>query len=392
MPSISSFLSAAKNALLRPAPVSTRTVALVTGNESADLDSCLASITYAYMATQASPSTVHVPLLNFDRADFALKPELLHVFKDTSVSTDDLVCLDDLPASLNVENWVLVDHNAPTGRIAQLAGAQAEKVVGIIDHHVDEGLAKGASPRVIDVTGSCTTLVVNYFRSLPGLAWPAGEDGVKLAKMAITPILIDCSNLRSSKTTPHDVEAVAFLRSILGFEKGFQTMGATDSIDEWYHAVDDAKRDVSSLSVRDLLRRDYKEWQTSTSATLGISSCVVSVTDLNNKDGKWWSAIKEWSQERKLDVYALMASFNVDGKHRRELVVYAANEKWSEIGQLFKEKHGEEFDLKKWKGEKGVVDAVKEDERAWPWRQKNAKASRKQIAPALRQTMEDAGH
>ena len=142
-----------------------RAVTLVIGNESADLDSCVSSIAFAALSQLAGgPAKQYIPVYNVDRADVVLRKELAVLLPRAQLQLDDLICRDELPASLQSQQttWALVDHNH-----FRVKGFSPDRctVEAVVDHHVDEGLYKDARPRLIQESGSCSTLIVSQFRN-----------------------------------------------------------------------------------------------------------------------------------------------------------------------------------------------------------------------------------
>lgn len=199
-----------RNCRARLAAINTKeayqTITLVFGNESADLDSCVSSISYGYLQTaKASPKQLIVPVLNIPRADVKLRAELLLLLKNNDLSEADLICRDDLATG----SWNASSHDLTTNALPGLVQNAAEisfvlvdhnnfevegfpsndvHVTGLIDHHVDEGLYLNANPRIIETSGSCTSLVVTYFKDL----WESGSMAAEsqLTKMALSAVCL----------------------------------------------------------------------------------------------------------------------------------------------------------------------------------------------------------
>jgi exopolyphosphatase len=217
--SLSAFLSSARAACLRGGSNTTQTwtsFTIVLGNPSADLDSFVSAVVYAYFCSallqREDPKRLFIPLLNLPTTSardlWRLRPEFGTALKlarkpavgqDVSETSKDennkglleqLVTVADVrsasnstPISLfsdqpNTKNdYVLVDHNAltiPTLRTEDLS--HHVNVIGCIDHHVDElYVPSNASPRIIRTgIGSCTSLVVQHLRD--SQLWPAPGD------------------------------------------------------------------------------------------------------------------------------------------------------------------------------------------------------------------------
>ncbi|KAK8203595.1 Exopolyphosphatase [Zalaria obscura] len=437
--SLRSFLSRAKSAL-RSSISNKSPLTLVIGNESADLDSITCSILYAYLQSSAPTAgrqvRLHVPLLNIPRADIALRPELLALLPHANVDADHLITLDDLPDLArigselppDITRWILVDHNALQGT---LGSVYSKRVVGVIDHHDDEGKVPqdtGDEPRIITKSGSCTSLVTNYSRdawdrlSTNALSSGAahGQDDsladdsavttlwdAQVAHLAMASILIDTHDLTDeNKTTDHDRKAVEYLAAKVNmspriskdFDRGM-----------FFTKLSDAKRDVDSLSLTDILRKDYKQWSEG-DQTLGMSSVVKPVDYLQRKaseattqqdgkvdvqvserattqqdskvDGAFMGAIKDFAAERNLDIFGIMTTFTADdGSFARELLVISPSETGATSVKKFVDNSSAELKLEE-------VDGRNEDKTLLRyWRQKNVSCSRKQVAPMLRKAM-----
>ncbi|KAK6196779.1 hypothetical protein LQW54_011185 [Pestalotiopsis sp. IQ-011] len=409
--SLSAFLASAKSALAASTTTTTKQkLTFVVGNESAgeytcyavpefssvirntnrplqDLDSLCSALLLAYLRTYTPPHTLHIPLCHLARDDLSLRPEFAEVLRQTAASPDDVLTLDDLPAVVDDDDarWLLVDHNCLTGRLARFNG---DSVVGCVDHHADEGrVPRGAEPRVLEHSGSCASLVVDYGRA----AWDElrsssadREVDAQLAKLALAPIVIDTTNLEAeTKTTAFDVEAVRYLEGEV--LKGVSSFDRT----AYFSALARLKGDISPLSLRDVLRKDYKEWDEG-GLKLGTSSAPASMADLRRKAGgvaELVDAAEAWGDERGLDLAAVMTAFKpAGGDFGRELMLLARSPKGVEAAGRFEKEHEGKLELRGW--ERGELDCVEEG--AWRkcWSQGRVENSRKQVAPMLRQAMD----
>jgi exopolyphosphatase len=301
------------------------------------------------------------------------------------LAASDLLTLSELPDfhQLNT-SWLLVDHNAPTG---QLKDQQGSRIIGCIDHHADEHfVAKDASTRIVEQCGSCMSLVVRDSKAVwEELASQGKESKVaaaedeKLAKLALAPILIDTVNLTSTdKVKPQDTEAVHFLESLIQ-DKSFDRM-------RFFDAITEVKADISQLGFRDIFRKDYKEWHDN-GLKLGISSVVQNLDYListvgNGKDDDFLAQLEEWAKERKLDIASVMTTSHDDHGHfQRELVFWGFSDGGAAVLDRFMQASAQKLELESWSHERLDANARK------AWRQKNLAASRKQVAPLLREAM-----
>ncbi|KAK2012811.1 exopolyphosphatase [Colletotrichum eremochloae] len=398
--SLGAFLARARSALTAPAPQRASPLTLVVGNESADLDSLCSAVVYAYLRTHAPPHTLHVPISNLPRDDLKLRTEMTAALAHARLAPDDLLTLDDLPADLAPRDtrWVLVDHNALTG---DLAARYAGRVVGCVDHHADEGAVPRDTgddePRIVETCGSCSSLVVEYCRP----AWEALADAeaggdadvdAHLARLSLAAVLIDTTNLKSKdKTTDKDVAAVSFLERFVP---------APYARDAYFDEISAVKEDISSLSFRDVFRKDYKQWEDQSGdgvsvgrQLLGTSAIVQNLDYLvNEKAGgdeqQLLREFRSWAGEKGLDIGVIMTTAHPDGRLQREVLVWAFNEDAVASCKAFYERFKGELGLAPWRG--GRLDETRESgEWRAAWTQANIAASRKQIAPMLREAIKD---
>jgi len=116
--------------------------------------------------------------------------------------------------------------------------------VGVVDHHLDEGLYPQAIPRIVTIAAACISFIINYYSQ----KW---ESEPELCKIALACLMIDTRNLTEyPKTKEHDKQAVAVLEGVLGpsFERS-----------TFYKKLMAVYEDISGLSTLDTLRKDYKQ-------------------------------------------------------------------------------------------------------------------------------------
>lgn len=304
------------------------------------------------------------------------------VLQHAGLAPSDLLTLSELPELKPEETrWMLVDHNCLTGQLKKFAG----QVIGCVDHHVDEGaLSKDISPRVIEPCGSCMSLVIDECKE----AWSdllkseshsssLGDDD-KLVKLSLAPILLDTINLTAKeKVRPKDPQAVFFLESQVHQPDFDRT--------KYYDQITAVKEDISSLGFRDIFRKDYKEWEES-NLTLGVSCVVQGFEYLLDKAydmDTFLAELSSWSKERNLDVAAVMTTSNPNGEFRRQLLVWGMSKGGKVAVEKFKE-IGARLQLETWNG--GALDDA--GNTRFAWRQYDLVASRKQVAPLLREALQ----
>ncbi|KAJ1333451.1 exopolyphosphatase [Microdochium nivale] len=443
-------------------------------------------------ATPRQPSgTLHIPLCNLARADLVLRPELTAVLRGAALTPDDVLTLDDLPPSTSPDSppstssppppppssaaaaeaallpvlkpedtrWVLVDHNVPTGRLAREYTDKGGVVVGCIDHHEDEGRlprAGDCDPRVVEKSGSCMSLIVEHCRA----AWDDAASSSsssggqsqeqqkqqqqeqkqldnQLAHLILAPILIDTNNLRdANKTTSHDTKVVEYVEQTKvtsPFFKGEGDAGGSSRYDRdaYFSHISAIKSDISAMSLRDILRKDYKEWtedqyhqqgQQGQQLRLGTMSVpqpmayLLEHTCRGDRDALL-RGLAQWTAEKQLDIASIMTAYEdaESGGFARDLFLWApaarggkkAEEEKEEkedgsgdvgggkgvdAAKRFVERHGDELKLITWRegllDSAGAADDVDGFRRCWT--QGTLKNSRKQIAPMLRGAMRGA--
>ncbi|KAF1967254.1 exopolyphosphatase-like protein [Bimuria novae-zelandiae CBS 107.79] len=426
--SLRGFLAQAR-AALRTAIDSNQKITFVIGNESSDLDSMTCSILYAYIRSMVPPrnafAPIYVPINNIPASGIQLRPEFLELFKHANIESRHLLTLDDLPelpvlkSKLPPENtkWILVDHNALQG---QLGKVYAERVGGVIDHHDEEGRVPketGDEPRIVEKSGSCTSLVTNYLRcswdvlsslgmssgaayaqggALSGDSTVAKVWDAEAAQLGLASILIDTANLQdNSKTTDHDRKAVEYLEArILTCPK----LAASFDRTKFYEQIDAARKDIGGMQLQNILQKDYKLWD-DRGQKLGISSVVRNIDFLRKKaaeeakaqsmDEAFLGALHGFATERELDLYSVMTtSTSAEGQFQRELLVWAFSEVGIAAAKKFAKDSHDELGLEEWQSEDGTA-FDHTDDGYWRrvWWQRNVQHSRKRVAPLLREAM-----
>ncbi|KAF3767274.1 DHH phosphoesterase [Cryphonectria parasitica EP155] len=392
------FLDLARRSLTAPAGQRPSPLTFVVGNESGDLDSLCSAVLFAYFRSHASPHyKLHIPLANIPRQDLPLRPELGAALAYAGVKSQDLLTLSDLDEvtttdSLNPEDtrWVLVDHNALTGDLAERF---TSRIVGCVDHHEDENVVAvntGDEPRVLKKTGSCVSLVVEYCRNI----WDdlskqhtqeAGDENQRdidagLARIALSAIFLDTNNLKSkAKTTELDIEIAEYLEAKLGGDYNRK---------KYYKELSELKEDISQFSYSDNFRKDYKAW-TEAGMVLGTASIPQGFHYMLNHLGDKETLIEEFRKfaaEKQCDIACIMtSSAKDDGVFKRNLLVWGFNPKAVKAVDKFIEMHGEALGLTPFHD--GALDYKSDDEVRYCWYQNVTRNSRKQLAPMLRSAM-----
>ena len=218
------------------------------------------------------------------------------------------------------------------------------------------------------------------------------------AKLGLASILVDTANLQSrDKTTGHDRRAVDYLEAKI---MACPSLSAGYDRDEFYEAIDTAKKDIGPLKLQDILMKDYKLWDEK-GRKLGISSVVRPIAFLQRKaadeaakaesedDDAFLEALRRYATGRELDLYAVMTtSTSSDGRLERELLVWAFNDAAASAARRFADGCRDELGLVDWTGE-GSQTYNRQGDGVWRhvWWQKQVQHSRKRVAPLLREAM-----
>ncbi|GMM31705.1 exopolyphosphatase [Martiniozyma asiatica (nom. inval.)] len=358
MNQLSDFIKSLPN-LFKTACAS-RKVAFVSGNSSADMDSVVCAITFSYFS-HLQQRTVF-PLINIPKDELKLRKDIDWLLKDMCIDPKDLLYADDLSAlsKKSVIDFVLVDHNSPQGKVKEIfEGKEYEcNVVGIIDHHLDEGKFINAKPREITVCGSCSTLVMHHF--LKTIADIQSQIDDKFISFLLAPLCADTSGLQY-RVEKIDTEIVQKLTQIYP--------PRAELVTQLTSQLKVAKENIDGLSVRDLLRKDYKEFSTP-HGKMGISSMVKGFEALQARFSieEIEQSLDLWKRERDLFLAVVMTSFTDNDQFNREIIVYPHNVAKACVSSCQKElalKNGKTF---------GDFEF---------FQQQNLKASRKQVAPLL---------
>ncbi|EDQ90582.1 uncharacterized protein MONBRDRAFT_6969 [Monosiga brevicollis MX1] len=239
------YVRAARQRLtaLLAGPTANTVVHVVMGNEASDLDSVVSTFVRAWQlqqdlsADQTDParSMVVLPLINTTREDLPLRAEVMHVLGRHNLSPDELCYIDELPlqswADANALCLHLVDHN----RLAKHQQQWAPFVCSVMDHH-DVG------PSTLQLLGRRPFTRCQHDDAVAADA--------TACEMLLSAILIDTVKLDASKgrCLPLDQAVAGALNEVLDWDLNAE-----------FDRLQQAKADVSHLTVNQLLRKDYKQ-------------------------------------------------------------------------------------------------------------------------------------
>lgn len=375
------------------------------GNEASDADSIISSLVSAYCESfdvESAASCRHLPIVSIGRQDLRLKQDVELLLRKVSLSLADLICAEEVPwesLSPNIEEIevVLLDHNSLTKRLeAQLKSTRVPfKVVEIIDHHLDSGSHLDTvlrhtiafdSSKGKATAGSTCSLLVSRFKSL--IDWRSNSD-VSLLLLGV--ILLDtyAENPKFAKNTPIDDQALDVLSHCL------------DKSDhhKLFEELADAKFDPSfwaSLSASDCLRYDYKRFVSTNgdgkSFSFGTSSVLLPLSQILSK-GDLSVAVMAYLHhedvDERVDACAILSLVTdpVTKRPQRELLLVSADTMMLTKFRAFAmgNANGDILPQTNLLLEEVPVNTEGNSSSLHValFRQGNAAASRKQVAPAL---------
>lgn len=310
---------------------------IVQGNEGGDLDSMAAALTWAYHLGHKTANTSDplkaIALLQTPTHALDLRPENKLALDNSQMTKghEDLLTLSELPEDPEtlgpkLRGIVLVDHAEP---LRKWKGA---KILSILDHHVDRGVAPDAEPRIFEKAASCTTLVarqmLDELEKLPEEYHMPHE----LLELVLSAIAIDSGGLMSDATTKADkkVSKRVLKRS------NWARKDLKDVMEDLDDNLSSAKKNLGDLELRDLLRRDWKGDLVDTpsprtpTVSLGFASIPFSMDEqITRTDFQelfhWFAVHAAWTAEIGVDISVVLNKYKVkeNGKKKkiREVVL-----------------------------------------------------------------------
>ncbi|SGZ57521.1 CIC11C00000004986 [Sungouiella intermedia] len=381
-------------------PVSAKSVfRFVTGNQSADMDSVVSAISYAYFYNQKNPSEQpYLPLVNITRDELRLRRDIVLLLQSHSISKDQLFFLDDVheltKSAQSKLEIVLVDHCGLQGELLNaLYDTQRLSVAAIIDHHADEGVFTNASPRIIHSNGSCSALVFNYWNRELG-----GIQDTEIVLMLLGPLLIDTSNM-TQKVEAGDLEAFDHYKAVLlGGPTALQTAAVVNGstpIEGFYLTLKAAKKNLEGFLFFDILRKDYKQFKFSgksgESVTIGFSSLGKSMAWILKKfsTSQITETFDQMVQTFHLDVVVITTSYTKKetGEYTREFCYYPTKKSLEGLSNYLDPLQLDKNIYNK-KEVEMAVEEISKTRSFHVYNQVNIRASRKQVVPAVKDAIE----
>jgi len=201
----------------------------VTGHKNPDTDSVTAAIAYAELMKAQGEDAI--PSMQGE-----MNPETVTVLERFGVAAPEIM------TDATGKQIALVDHSDLNQAPDNLS---ADSVVAIVDHHKIGDVTTNQPIFCCVQPVGCTGTVLKQLYDIAGVAIDT-----KVAGLMLAAILSDTVNFKSPTCTDADKKAVAELKEIAG---------VTDT-DELFMAMLKAKSSVAGVPARDLLNRDYKDF------------------------------------------------------------------------------------------------------------------------------------
>lgn len=375
----------------------------VTGNQSADMDSVVSALSYAYFQYHHDPNVTLIPLINIPKNDFQLRRDIVLLLLSHSISDDNLFFVEDFAKLTTKEpaattEVILVDHCNIQGDLLTDALAQHRiKVTSIIDHHADENVFLDAHPRVIQLNGSCSSLVFNYwYDQFNNKSIFKNNEVVQLL---LGPLLIDTSNM-TLKVEENDVIAFKHYGELLELESNvsqFQLTDTTTDLNSFYSQLKKAKKDLDGFKFYDILRKDYKQFKfvnesKNTTASVGFSSLGKSFYWILTKysEKEILDTFKSVVEDLKLDVLVITTSYTnkETSAYTREFGYFYQDSRFAQLAELAAPKLQLNSEIYKKATVNDKITSLAENVNFKVYNQGDITASRKQVVPVVKDVLE----
>lgn len=251
---------------------------VVVGNRAGDLDSIVSAMATAFLVNGVAAARMK-------RSELCLRRDVVAVLKhygfnlESDGSIKELLFSDDQVSDQSSVELVLVDHNV----IEAGMFSEASRVMGVIDHHADEGLYLNAPLfRVVDpACGSACTLVAERL----GAQAPADLLGLLASTIAIDTRGFDPAKRRFSE---RDIAAIGTILDILGAPQTSDIRqrqvpnGIGNTVADVATTLLNARSDTADLTARQLLRVDYKQAMAG-KLRVGAAGILATLPDLQRR-------------------------------------------------------------------------------------------------------------
>lgn len=279
---------------------------IVIGNQAADLDSIVSSISLSYYLSNKNPSASYIPVINSTKSVLKSKKECMFLIDYFAINFDDLIFINEFH-NKEITHVALVDHNELDNQEMSLNFSNLISIV--IDHHLDKNLFLNANPRIVDTSaGSNATLIAELIK----------EDlNESFASMLVLPILFD-TNYLTTRASQKDCDMVKYLSEL-----------SKINCQEIYKKLDDLRFNSGEDEETEVvLSKDYKQYSQIKDIKWGMSSVNLEVNKWLDKENTLGD-IDKFMIEKNLDFYGVLSMYKKgDGDFKRDIGIFSRNESY----------------------------------------------------------------
>ena len=306
-------------------------ITFVIGNQSADLDSIISSISLAYYKYLKLNEISYLPVLNTTLDIIETKDECKYLFDYHKISSKDFIYLNELTNSTNDaikfknSKIFLVDHNKLDDFEVSLNFDK--HISGIIDHHKDEGLFKENTCenkiRIVDNTIASNALLITELIK-NDFCFKTDSIDTSLFTILLFAVLADTNNMSPERPRITDRDKMLFDYLI---DKSGLNLSEANNL---YNKINDLKVNSSNNKpIEVILQNDYKQWSVNKfdkTIKYGISSVLIQPKLWIEKDGLsgWLNEVNKYRERNNLDCLFILALYtDIEGKISRDLILFA---------------------------------------------------------------------
>ncbi|KAH9288335.1 hypothetical protein KI387_032452, partial [Taxus chinensis] len=300
-------------------------LSIVIGKELSDLGSIVSVITYAYYLKAISKCSqlCTVPVINMKRADLPLFPEVEWLFESCCIEQASLIFIDEINLSYYYQfgslKMVLVDSH----RLSVNQEIYKDAIVEVLNCKQVDSIYPWLNSVIVEQMASFCTLVAENF----ALSSPTILAGHGLSRLLLAGILLDTANLTSHQCTEKDKCMATLLI------KGARQIGRNGLFLKLKHKM----FDISNMKIKDILRKNFKDWTIKHGKTngcsfkgetvrAGMSSIGVSISELLTRGVIILEEIFNFIKTQELFCMVIVTGYYDNlRKFKRELVIAGEN-------------------------------------------------------------------
>ena len=245
----------------------------VVGHKNPDTDSICSAIAYAYFRNKrVERGELKGETIPARQGD--INPETKFVLEKFGFDVPELI------TDATGKKVILVDHSE---RAQSLDNLEKAEIIAIIDHHKIGDITTPNPIVFIAMPCGCTATILKKLFEICDVEIPPNIAGIMLAA-----ILSDTLCFKSVTTTKKDIDAAKELAKIAGI----------DDIEAFAMEMFKAKSDVSGKSPRELLLRDFKEFNMSGNKVAIAQLELISLDLVKDMKDSFYDEMKKMKDEK----------------------------------------------------------------------------------------------